>query len=550
MAISFPPDPTAVAQADDVFYCDHYEGAAKDPMIKDGVRIPLHATSEEHCDMRQEWIRLYEDIFAHNKDGSRPFPACQWGDDHHDPDCQYCVHAKEDGDKSENKKSKGDDDRKPDEFCEDCAKAYLTVVVKDADGNPVANADVYVDRIGGLRTDENGVADFGEVVPGTYDIHATKEGHAPNETGPTGKDAKATYPVLADTTTVVDLIQHPLMSVEITLDKPIACPGHPLPMTATGMPSGGTYEWVVSDNAAQLVDASGKRLTKGQALSMRCFKPDDATGDLPERVITVGVTYTHPTLGTVEASKPVTVHAVSFLLEDLAIQQGGTQVLERDEGLYVGAEGSQTIEASTKVSITVAESCPRRSACENAYEVGWIQNIVSDVLKLRYPSTLVSSHVSMPILDSNSVIKPWAYSRRALFPTPTEIRFVDSPTLVAVPWRDERPPEADEAPGPLDLRRLELHMIFRTWVAVRHVEWGAHDSTGSFVWLRNFGWSANLDTQVNIAQLVGARCSRGSNSAHIGIPETGRGTHTPVLTGKTYNEAVKSAYRWTRVAPP
>jgi len=501
MAISFPPDPTAVAQADDVFYCDHYEGAAKDPMIKDGVRIPLHATSEEHCDMRQEWIRLYEDIFAHNKDGSRPFPACQWGDDHHDPHCQYCVHPKEDGEKSENKRSKVDDEKKADEFCEDCAKAYLTVVVKDADGNPVANADVYVDRIGGLRTDENGVADFGEVVPGTYDIHATKEGHAPNETGPTGKDAKAAYPVL-------------------------------------------------SDHAAQLVDASGRRLTKGRALSMRCFKPDDATGDLPERVITVSVTYTHPTLGTVKASKPVTVHAVSFLLEDLAIQQGGTQVLERDEGLDVGAEGSQTIEASTKVSLTVAKSCPRRSACENAYEVGWVQNIVSDELKLRYPSTLVSSHVSMPILDSSSIIKPWAYSRNALFPTPTEINFADSPKVVAVPWMDDRPPEADEAPGALDLRRLELHMIFRTWVAVRHVEWGAHDSTGSLVWLKNFGWGANLDTQVNITQLVGARCSKVSNSTHIGTPETGRGTHTPVLTGKTYNEAVKSAYRWTRVAPP
>ena len=41
----------------------------------------------------------------------------------------------------------------------------------------------------------------------------------------------------------------PKVTVAIELPQPVACPGHPLPIRATGSPAGGTYAWSVSGAA-------------------------------------------------------------------------------------------------------------------------------------------------------------------------------------------------------------------------------------------------------------------------------------------------------------
>ena len=84
MAIRFPLDRTAVGQADDVFYCQR-EGDA-DLFTSGGSRIPLKR-GDPRC---SEWCDLYEQIVAHNADGSEPFPDCGKGHEHHPSDCPHC----------------------------------------------------------------------------------------------------------------------------------------------------------------------------------------------------------------------------------------------------------------------------------------------------------------------------------------------------------------------------------------------------------------------------------------------------------------------------
>lgn len=85
-----PLDAMACSQADDVFYCLNAE------MVSGGTRIPLHATSSEHSQMRQQWCALYKDILSHNSTGSPAFPACSdFGHEHHDPACPHCTQSVE-----------------------------------------------------------------------------------------------------------------------------------------------------------------------------------------------------------------------------------------------------------------------------------------------------------------------------------------------------------------------------------------------------------------------------------------------------------------------
>ncbi|GAP36219.1 DUF2235 domain-containing protein [Piscinibacter sakaiensis] len=90
MSISLPLDSTACGQADDVFYCAH-QG---EPGLFDasGARVPLSADDPAQQALRDHWCALYEDILAHHRDGSRPFPSCGWpGHVHHDPACRHCL---------------------------------------------------------------------------------------------------------------------------------------------------------------------------------------------------------------------------------------------------------------------------------------------------------------------------------------------------------------------------------------------------------------------------------------------------------------------------
>src|SRR5260370_21942003 len=82
------------------------------------------------------------------------------------------------------------------------------------------------------------------------------------------------------------------VTVVIHLSQPVACPGHPLLITAVGTPSGGTYAWTIA--GAELVDAAGSPVSTGDTVYLRGFKSDDSNGKILEQNTTVSVTYTPP----------------------------------------------------------------------------------------------------------------------------------------------------------------------------------------------------------------------------------------------------------------
>jgi hypothetical protein len=86
---------------------------------------------------------------------------------------------------------------------------HLVVTVKNADGKPVEGVKVTAGALGTKDTDKNGVADYGEVTAGTYDITAEKPGHSKKKNDPVGKDEKKAVAVPEGKKTEVDLVQHP-----------------------------------------------------------------------------------------------------------------------------------------------------------------------------------------------------------------------------------------------------------------------------------------------------------------------------------------------------
>ncbi len=87
--------------------------------------------------------------------------------------------------------------------------ARLVVNVKDLNGRPVVGARVEAVGLGAMETDENGVANFDVVTPGTYDITAEKAGHGKVRNGAIEIDTKPAVNVPDGTTTTVNLVQHP-----------------------------------------------------------------------------------------------------------------------------------------------------------------------------------------------------------------------------------------------------------------------------------------------------------------------------------------------------
>jgi hypothetical protein len=87
--------------------------------------------------------------------------------------------------------------------------AELVVIVKDADGKAVKDAEVTAGALGSKKTDDTGIADYGKVQPGTYDVTAEKAGHSNKKKGEVCKDEKKAVAVPDGTKTTVNLIQHP-----------------------------------------------------------------------------------------------------------------------------------------------------------------------------------------------------------------------------------------------------------------------------------------------------------------------------------------------------
>jgi|GEM_PF-2495164 len=87
--------------------------------------------------------------------------------------------------------------------------AELVVTVKNLFGKPVEGATVTAGSLGSKKTDKDGVADFGKVTPGSYDVTAKKPGHGKKRNGPEEMDEKKAVPVPDGSKTAVNLIQHP-----------------------------------------------------------------------------------------------------------------------------------------------------------------------------------------------------------------------------------------------------------------------------------------------------------------------------------------------------
>ena len=100
--------------------------------------------------------------------------------------------------------------------------AELVVIVKDLDGNPVKEAEVTAGKLGSMKTDENGVANYGEVEPGTYKVTAEKEGHSTERKGKIKADKKRGVSVPDGTKTTVNLVQHPQCASVSFFEGPLA----------------------------------------------------------------------------------------------------------------------------------------------------------------------------------------------------------------------------------------------------------------------------------------------------------------------------------------
>jgi len=192
MGIRLPLNSTATRQADDVFYCRYSEhGNRHDWRIftESEERIPLDAEGTEGSDeyhqddQRAEWIQLYEDILAHNEDGSRPFPNCpNPGHIHHPEDCPHCEEPEDDPDDDD----EDDDDDPPNNDdpigpVDDCERTNLHVQVLDATtGAPLQDIEIAAGAAGTKQSDEHGWAKWRPITPGTYDVSARKVLHTPD----------------------------------------------------------------------------------------------------------------------------------------------------------------------------------------------------------------------------------------------------------------------------------------------------------------------------------------------------------------------------------
>ncbi|MBK7365803.1 MAG: hypothetical protein IPI97_12665 [Nitrosomonas sp.] len=322
------------------------------------------------------------------------------------------------------------------------------------------------------------------------------------------------------------------VTVAISLSASVACPGHPLAITATGSPSGGTYSWTVSGGGAKLVDGSGNPVSTGSSVNLRSFQPDNTNGNILAQSANLQVTYTHPN-GTATDSKTVPIHKIDFVVTNTAIHAGVTQANEMAGQVNLGnAAGIDTMVTDPRIEIQLDASCPRKSDCAKNHRVGWIQNVLTNDRRIRYTHTLIQVTVALPIRDGDEVTPvPW-YDVTNQFTADRDkqtAHHFDSPGNGAS-WLDPRP--AAPAPPPAinrQLRQIFFSNSFHAWLVVQNIEWEVHDRDNSFVFLRNFAWSMQLNVTVDTTQPVTSRCTPASRAPTIGALGKGRGP-IPVLT--------------------
>ena len=305
-------------------------------------------------------------------------------------------------------------------------------------------------------------------------------------------------------------------------------------MTATGTPSGGTFQWSMSGAGphTELVDAAGAPTTTGATVFLRSFEPDNVNGKIPAQTVKIDVKYTHPS-GTATDSKNVPIHKIDFVVTNTTIHAGVTQANETAGGVSLGqAPGVDTMVTDPKIEIQLDASCPRKTDCAKNHRVGWIQNVLTNDRRTRYTHTLIEVTVALPIRDGDAVTPvPW-YDVTNQFTADRDkqtAHHFDSPGQGAS-WGDPRP--GAPAPPPAinqQLRQMFFSNGFHAWLVVQDIEWDSHDRDNSFVFLRNFAWSMQLNVTVDTTKSVGSRCTPASSTPTIGALNVGMGP-APLLT--------------------
>ena len=340
------------------------------------------------------------------------------------------------------------------------------------------------------------------------------------------------------------------VTVLINLLHPVACPGHPLAITAVGTPPGGDFAWTVAD--AELVDSLGSEVTTGDTVNLRFFKADDKDGSIPEHQATVSVTYTHPD-GTATASKPVKVHKIDFEISDKKITTGFTVAKELGGVVSLeGVSGSDTMVTDPKVKIKLDASCPRKADCAQNYRVGWLQTVTTNERTARYTHTLVSVVVPLPIRDGDPFAGPSPFPFYDAAPDFTgdgdteKAHHFDSPGNGAtlLDPRAAAPAPTAAKPKNRQLRGMVFKNMFTAWLVVQNKEWSDNESPpdrtgylkGSFAFQQHFDWEINYTATVDMSKAVGKKV-KPKRSAMGKLKMTkGKGGGDPNLEKTTPNE--------------
>lgn len=319
--------------------------------------------------------------------------------------------------------------------------------------------------------------------------------------------------------------------VAINLAQPIACPGQPLAITAVGTPGGGTYRWTISGGQAELVDAVGNVVSTGATVNLRGFKPDDATGNIPEQTITVTVDYTHPN-GVASDTVDVKIHKIDFVVtNDRIVFANPLEVDDRGADVLIGNPAPATMPAllvNAEVEIQLDPACPAKTTCAQNHEVGWLQTVIANQREARYSDTLAEQTIPIPIRDElkTNINRPF-YDHTMTFVFGAD-RDLARPGLL------DRPnffmPHTDPRTGtPGALRRMMLSNDFHVWLAVRNKAWWDHDEQNSLLFLRNFTWHCDLTADIDPTKPIGSRCTIVSRDTKPDRYGAGKGGVSPEL---------------------
>ncbi len=417
----------------------------------------------------------------------------------------------------------------------------LEVTVTDSKTNqPIQGATVTISGPDSKNatTGESGKVKFNGIAAGPYTIKAAAPVH-------TTENGSATV-VAAQTATAA--IPLPPVTVTITLDKPVGCPGHPLKLTAAGAPAGGTYAWTITGAGLDLVDSSRAPIRTGDTVNLLGFSKDDSTGKILQMTGSVEVTYTFTNGEKATAKKDVKIHEIKFVVTNKGITKGFAQALERPSNLQIWTTATPEVSTDPKVEIQLDGSCPRKAECAANHRVGWLQVMLTNSRQARYSHTSVDVNCSMPIRDVwNASVFPF-YSTVTPFTADRDKQTAhheDSPSFPSAPGAPYTDPRAGAAvnppPGPppptnLQLRNMTFSHTFTAWLVVQNIEWAAHDIPGSMAYQGNFDWSVQLNLGVDNTKAIGSRAApQKQQSVAPAAIQDGKGGSSPNFANPIFN---------------